>query len=85
MTSVNISLVNNKVVVTENGTSTVVTVPQTSTVTAITAGPQGPPGTSGFDDAGKVDKSVVYYDLASDSYKVDSTWTVATLVFGGDY
>jgi len=44
MTSVNISAVSNTVVVTENGSSTVVTVPQTSTVTAITEGPQGPSG-----------------------------------------
>ena len=41
MTSVNVSAVTNTVTVTENGSSTVVTVPQTSVVTAITAGPQG--------------------------------------------
>lgn len=46
MTSVNISAVSNTVVVTENGSSTVVTVPVTSTVTAITEGPQGPSGIS---------------------------------------
>lgn len=44
MTSVTVSAVNNTVVVTENGSSTVVTVPVTSTVTAITEGPQGPSG-----------------------------------------
>jgi hypothetical protein len=44
MTTVNVSAVNNTVVVTENGSSTVVTVPVTSTVTAITEGPQGPSG-----------------------------------------
>jgi hypothetical protein len=44
MTSVNVSAVSNTVVVTENGSSTVVTVPVTSTVTAITEGPQGPSG-----------------------------------------
>jgi hypothetical protein len=41
MTSVNVSAVTNTVTVTENGSSTVVTVPQTSVVTAITVGPQG--------------------------------------------
>lgn len=44
MTSVNISSVSSTVVVTENGSSTVVTVPVTSTVTAVTEGPQGPTG-----------------------------------------
>ena len=44
MTSVNISSVESKVVVTENGSTTVVTVPQTSVVTAITQGPQGATG-----------------------------------------
>ena len=44
MTSVNISAISNTVVVTENGSSTVVTVPVISTVTAITEGPQGPSG-----------------------------------------
>jgi len=47
MTSVNISSISNTVVVTENGSSTVVTVPQTSVVTAITEGPQGPSGEVG--------------------------------------
>lgn len=85
MTSVNVSSVTNTVVATENGTTTVVTVPQTSTVTAITAGPQGPVGSFVLDETGKADKSIIYYDSASASYKADSTWTVATLVFGGDY
>lgn len=85
MTSVNVSSVTNTVVATEGGTSTVITVPQTSTVTAITAGPQGPAGSFSLDQTGKADKSVIYYDHASGSFKADSTWTVDTLVFGGDY
>jgi hypothetical protein len=44
MTTVNVSAVTNTVTVTENGSSTVVTVPQTSVVTATTVGPQGPSG-----------------------------------------
>lgn len=47
MTTVNVSSVTNTVTVTENGGSTVVTVPQTSTVTAVTQGPQGPQGPAG--------------------------------------
>jgi hypothetical protein len=47
MTTVNVSAVTNTVTVTENGSSTVVTVPVTSTVTAVTVGPQGPQGPAG--------------------------------------
>ena len=48
MTTVNITEVTNTVTVTENGSSTVVTVPVTSTVTAVTQGPQGPAGGAAF-------------------------------------
>ena len=44
MTTVNITDTSNTIVITENGNSTVVTVPTTTTVTATTEGPQGPPG-----------------------------------------
>ena len=86
MTTVNVSAVSNTVVVTENGSSTVVTVPQTSVVTAVTAGPQGPPG-AGFeiDSSAKVDQSVVYYDATAGMFKADSTWTVPTLTDGGNF
>ena len=48
MTSVVVSSVTNTVTVTEgDGSSTVVTVPVTSTVTATTVGPQGPKGDTG--------------------------------------
>jgi hypothetical protein len=47
MTTVNVSSVNNTIVVTENGSTTVVQVPQTSVVTAITTGPQGAKGDAG--------------------------------------
>jgi hypothetical protein len=43
MTTVNVSAVTNTVTVTENGSSTVVTVPVTSTVTAVLKA-QGPSG-----------------------------------------
>jgi hypothetical protein len=48
MTTVNITSVDNTIVVTENGGTTVVTVPVTSTVTALTAGPQGPAGGAAY-------------------------------------
>lgn len=90
MTSVNVTAVSNTLVVTENGSSTVVTVPQTSTVTATTQGPQGPkgdPGDSGLfvDSAAKVDKSIVYYDGSASQFKADSTWTILTLTDGGNF
>ena len=87
MTTVNVSSVTNTVTVTENGSTTVVTVPQTSTVTATTVGPQGPAGPSGLvvDDAAKVDKSVVYYDAAAATFKADTIWTVPTLADGGNF
>jgi len=84
--SVVVSSVNNTIVVTENGGSTVVTVPQTSVVTATTQGPQGPAG-AGFDidSTAKVDKSVVYYDAAASQFKADTTWTTSTLTDGGSF
>jgi anthranilate/para-aminobenzoate synthase component II len=63
MTTVNITAVENTVVITENGSTTVVTVPVTSTVTAITPGPQGPKG-----DAGAA------YDFIQSS--ASSVWTI---------
>jgi len=47
MTTVNVISVDNTVVVTQDGSTTVVTVPVTSTVTALTAGPQGARGPVG--------------------------------------
>ena len=47
MTTVNVTSVDNRVVVTERGNTAVVTVPVTSTVTAITVGPQGASGSGG--------------------------------------
>ena len=47
MTSVNISAVKHTVIVTENSSSTVITVPETTVVRAIAQGPQGPQGPSG--------------------------------------
>lgn len=61
MTTVNVNSVTNTVTVTENGSSTVVTVPVTSTVTAVTQGPQGPPGSAAF----------VYQQVAP-----ATTWTI---------
>lgn len=76
MTSVNVTEVTNTVTVTENGSSTVVTVPVTSTVTAVTEGPQGPSGVAagGLPTGG--DPGNVLLKNTSANY--DSIWT-ATL------
>jgi len=47
MTTVNVTSINNTVLVTEQSSTAVVTVPITSTVTAITVGPQGGLGSGG--------------------------------------
>ena len=89
MTTVNVTTTNNTVTVTENGTSTVVQNPVTTTVTATTAGPQGPQGLAGsgftLDQTAKVNQSVIYYDSASGEFKADDTWTISTIVKGGDF
>ena len=86
MTTVNVTTTNNTVTVTENGSSTVVQNPVTTTVTATTVGPQGPSGSNfTLNQTAKVDKSVVYYDSSSGEYKADSTWTVETIVLGGNF
>lgn len=89
MTTVNVTTTNNTVTVTADGSSTVVQNPVTTTVTATTAGPQGPKGDQGsgfsLNDTAKVDQSVIYYDSASGEYKADDTWTIKTIVKGGDF
>lgn len=76
MTAVNVTTTKNTVTVSGEGAATVVTV--------TTAGPQGAKGLDLVDSA-KVDKSVVYYDSASGKYKADDTWTINTIVLGGNF
>ena len=89
MTTVNVTTTKNTVTVTEDGSSTVVETPKTTTVTATTAGPQGPQGPAGsgftLDQTAKVDKSVIYYDSTSGEFKADDTWTINTIVLGGNF
>jgi hypothetical protein len=82
----------NQVVIQEEE-NTVVVQSATSTITTIVAqGPQGPRGEQGtagsgiaVDDAAKVDKSVVYYDLATASFKADATWIISSITDGGNF
>lgn len=48
MTTVNVTAVTNTVTVTEDSSSTVISVPVTNTVSAITQGPQGPAGSGAY-------------------------------------
>lgn len=68
----------------------VVTVTQNQTVVGVAAaGPKETVGTLGsledLDVGNKVDKSVVYYDGNSDTFKADSLYTVFTLTDGGNF
>jgi len=45
----------------------------------------GAPSPFGIVDAGRIDKSIVYYDAQSASYKADATWTTDTIVDGANF
>tara|TARA_Y100001938_G_scaffold64060_1_gene89049 strand:+ start:501 stop:740 length:240 start_codon:yes stop_codon:yes gene_type:complete len=79
MTTVNITTSKNTVTIDEDNSSV---------IEVATQGPQGPQFSSsalGLTDTNKVNKSIIYYDSASGSYKADSTWTTSTLVDGGNF
>lgn len=86
MTTVNVTTQFNTVTVEDDSGTTVVEAPNTTVITASTAGPQGPQG-EGFEvnTSGKVDKSVVYYDSALGQFVADDIWTTSTLVLGGNF
>ena len=93
MTTVNVSAVNNTVTVTQGDAgTTVVTVPQTSVVTAVTQGPQGPAGGAGtlvgltdVDAATRVDGSVLVYDGTTAKFVAGPLDTKLTLADGGNF
>tara|TARA_R100000664_G_scaffold1310_1_gene3380 strand:- start:5731 stop:6003 length:273 start_codon:yes stop_codon:yes gene_type:complete len=79
----------NTISVNETTNTVTVTEGAATIVRVATEGPQGPQGTAGsgfdLDSSSKVDKSVVYYDSSAGQFKADDTWTITTLVFGGDF
>jgi|TARA_Y100000289_G_C3921771_1_gene150833 hypothetical protein len=77
MTQVNVTTQKNTVTVNSNGDVT--------TVTATTAGPQGPPGDFDLVQSSKVDKSVIYYDQSADTFRADNVYTAETLTDGGSF
>jgi len=79
MTTVNITTNKNTVTIDEDNSSV---------IEVATQGPQGPSFASSgttVTDTNRVNKSIIYYDSASGSYKADSTWTTSTLVDGGNF
>ena len=72
-------------VTTQKNTVTVSTSGQLTTVTATTAGPQGPPGDFELDQASKVDGSLIYYDATAASFKANAVNTTSTLTDGGNF
>mgnify|MGYP001449295072 CR=1 FL=1 len=72
--------------VTTDGKTVVVEDTTTNTVSITTTGPQGP-AVDGFffDGTAKVDNSIVYYDSSAGEFKADDTWTIQTLVTGGNF
>ena len=89
MTKVNVTTQKNTVQVSGTGATVNVASSKVATVEAVTAGPKGAKGDAGsgfaLDSSAKVDKSLIYYDSAAESFKADATWTTKTLVFGGDF
>ena len=66
--------------------NTVIVNGETSVVTVVTAGPQGPAGSGlDLDSTNKVDGSIIYYDSTSAKFKADATTTKLTLVNGGNF
>ncbi len=59
-------------------------------VTAYAVGPQGPASSSlgaipDVNTAARIDKSLLYYDAASQKFKADATVTTTTLTDGGNF
>ena len=71
-----VTITEQQVTVSENTT--------TGVVTASTPGPRGPKGIE-LNETAKVDKSIIYYDAAAQTFKADSTWTTDTLTDGGNF
>ena len=79
MSTVNITTNKNTVTIDESNSSV---------IEVATQGPQGPSFASSgttVTDTNRVNKSIIYYDSASGSYKADSTWTTDTLTNGGNF
>jgi hypothetical protein len=81
MTTVSVTEVTQTVVVSDGAGTAIVQVNQVGP-----QGPQGPPGPGLIVDVtAKIDKSIVYYDAGSGTFKADPTWTTTTIVDGANF
>lgn len=95
MNQVDVTVQRIKVAVEENGVTTIVEAPSAAVVSTIATGPQGPAGPQGpqgpqgpglfVNTTAKVDKSVIYYDAATEAFRADATWTTDTIVDGANF
>jgi len=77
----------------ENGNEVAVIAPSSPSIALSSDGPQGAVGPAGpagpaglvVNDVAKVNKSVVYYDANTATFKADNTWTTDTLVDGANF
>lgn len=92
-----VTQVNTQLLITEsNGNEVAVFTPSLPSIALSSEGPQGavgpqgatgPAGSGGLvvNDVAKVNKSVVYYDATTATFKADNTWTTDTLVDGANF
>lgn len=98
MNQVDVTVQKVKVAVEDNGATTIVEAPQVAVVSTIATGPQGPSGPQGPQGptgpqgpgifvitTAKVDKSVIYYDAATEAFRADATWTTNNIVDGANF
>jgi hypothetical protein len=74
----------NQVAITEEDNTVVVSSTTIAMAAIVQEGPQGPPG-FGINDTAKVDKSIVYYNAATQQFTADAAWTVSTITDGGNF
>ena len=74
--STNINIATTKNTVTVNG--------ETKVVSVVTAGPQGAKGIE-LDETGRVDRSLIFFDQAAQTYRSNATVTTSELTDGGNF
>lgn len=74
--STKVSIATTKNTVTVNG--------ETKVVSVVTAGAQGAKGIE-LDETGRIDRSLIYYDQAAQTYKSNATVTTSELTDGGNF
>ena len=57
---------------------------ETKVVSVVTAGPQGAKGIE-LDETGRVDRSLIFFDQAAQTYRSNATVTTSELTDGGNF